>query len=156
MNYGLQISITHSTRYSVVSNYVKTYICLEEYWECHLDGTNSQIPQCTCLISHNALFRTGMCTFLFWMVHCGIWDRCTVGFVKLVYFVHFSTCKNRPVVQIPQCITPISHNAPFCSISVTKWCIMVHFIKFVCIHTLKKSIWPPHWKVIFSKSYHSW
>ena len=24
-------------------------------------------------------------TFLFWMVHCGIWDRCTVGFVRLVY-----------------------------------------------------------------------
>ena len=26
-----------------------------------------------------------MCTFLFWMVHCGIWERCTVGFVRSVY-----------------------------------------------------------------------
>ena len=42
----------------------------------------SQIPQCTCSISHNAPFRTEMCTFLFWMVHCGIWNRCIVGFVR--------------------------------------------------------------------------
>ena len=46
---------------------------------------NSQIPQCTCPTSHNAPFRTEMCTFLFWMVHCGIWYRCIVGFVRLVY-----------------------------------------------------------------------
>ena len=26
-----------------------------------------------------------MCTFLFWEVHCGIWNRCNVGFVRLVY-----------------------------------------------------------------------
>ena len=45
---------------------------------------NSQIPQYTCSISHNAPFRTEMCTFLFWMVHCGIWNRCIVGFVRLV------------------------------------------------------------------------
>ena len=32
----------------------------------------SQIPQCTCSISHNAPFRTEMCLFLFWIVHCGI------------------------------------------------------------------------------------
>ena len=43
-----------------------------------------QIPQCTCPISHNTPFRTEMCTFLFWMVYCGIWDRCIVGFVRLV------------------------------------------------------------------------
>ena len=30
-------------------------------------------------------FRTEMCTFLFWMEHCGIWTRCILGFVKLVY-----------------------------------------------------------------------
>ena len=39
--------------------------------------------------SHNTPFRTEMCTFLFWMVNCGIWDRCIVGFMGLVYyFVH--------------------------------------------------------------------
>ena len=46
---------------------------------------NSKIPECICTISHNALFRTEMCTFLFWMEHCGIWNR-FLGFVKLVYF----------------------------------------------------------------------
>ena len=46
---------------------------------------NSQIPHCTCSISHTAPFRTEMCTFLFWMVHCGVWNRCIVGFVRLVY-----------------------------------------------------------------------
>ena len=42
----------------------------------------SQIPHCICSISHNAHFRTEMCTFLFWMMHCGIWNRCIVGFVN--------------------------------------------------------------------------
>ena len=46
---------------------------------------NSQIPQFTHPISHNAPFRTKMCAFLLWIVHCGIWDRCIVGFVSLVY-----------------------------------------------------------------------
>ena len=41
-----------------------------------------QIPQCICSISYNAPFRTEMCTFLFWMVHCGIWNWCAVGFVN--------------------------------------------------------------------------
>ena len=40
---------------------------------------NSQIPECTCAISHNAPFRTEMCTFLFWMEHCGIWNSCILG-----------------------------------------------------------------------------
>ena len=65
---------------------------------------NSQIPECIYSISHNAPFRTemctwmhngallemeqvhsGICTFMFWMEHCGIWNRCILGFVKLVY-----------------------------------------------------------------------
>ena len=32
------------------------------------------------------VYGTGA-TFLFWMVHCGIWDRCIVVFVRLVYWV---------------------------------------------------------------------
>ena len=42
----------------------------------------SQIPECTCSISHNAPFRTEMCTFLFWKEPCGIWNRCIQGFVS--------------------------------------------------------------------------
>ena len=45
----------------------------------------SEIPQCTWPISHNASFRTEMCTFLFWMVLSGIWDRYSVEFVNLVF-----------------------------------------------------------------------
>ena len=51
-----------------------------------------KIPQCTCPISHNAPFRTEMCTFLFWMVHCGIWDRCIVGCVNLIYWWKLCLC----------------------------------------------------------------
>ena len=56
----------------------------------HLDKKTpiSQIPQSICPISHNAPFRTEMCTFLFRMVHCGIWDRYIVVFVNLVYWLH--------------------------------------------------------------------
>ena len=50
-------------------------------WYCIHNWPNSQIPECTCSISHNALFRTEMCTFLFWMEHYGIWNRCILGFV---------------------------------------------------------------------------
>ena len=39
-------------------------------------------PECTCSISHNVPFRTEMCTLLFWMEHCGIWNRCILGFAK--------------------------------------------------------------------------
>ena len=49
-----------------------------------LNRPNSHIPQCICPKSNNASFRTEMCTFLLWMVHCGIWNRCIVVFVRLV------------------------------------------------------------------------
>ena len=48
-----------------------------------LKWPNSQISECTCSISHNAPFRTEMCTYLFWMEYCGIWYTCILGFVKL-------------------------------------------------------------------------
>ena len=44
----------------------------------------SQIPQCTCSLSHNVPFRAKMCAFLFWMVHCVIWNRCIVRIVNMV------------------------------------------------------------------------
>ena len=46
-----------------------------------------QSPQGTGPISHNTPFKTEMCTFLSLRVYCGIWDRCVVGFVRLVYWV---------------------------------------------------------------------
>ena len=58
----------------------------------------SQIPPCTYPISHNAPFRTEMCTFLFWMVYCEIWDRCIVGFVRLVCCLCFNYCATRMLI----------------------------------------------------------
>ena len=43
-----------------------------------------QIPQCTSPISHNTPFRTEMCTFLFGIVYCGIWERSIGVVVRLV------------------------------------------------------------------------
>ena len=50
----------------------------------------SQIPEYTCSISHNALFRTEMCIFLFCIEHCGIWIRCILGFVELFLEFRFA------------------------------------------------------------------
>ena len=47
--------------------------------------TISQIPQCTSSIPHSAPFKTKMCTILFWMVHCEVWDMFIVGLFNLVY-----------------------------------------------------------------------
>ena len=44
-----------------------------------------QTPSCTCPISNNTPFRTDMCTFLFWMMFCRIWDGCIVGYLRGVY-----------------------------------------------------------------------
>ena len=61
-------------------------------WPLHTEQLpNSQILECTCSISHNAPFRTEVCTLLFWMEHCGIWNRCILGFVKLVYLKRSNT-----------------------------------------------------------------
>ena len=38
---------------------------------------NAPVQYPTMLHSH--------CAFLFWIEHCGIWNRCILGFVKLVY-----------------------------------------------------------------------
>ena len=52
----------------------------------------SWIPQCTWQIYRNAPFcdRNGhtFTHFCYKMVHCGIWDRCIMGFVRWVYCQH--------------------------------------------------------------------
>ena len=74
-----------------VSNVLK--ICTSQAIISLFNWLNSQIPEYTCSISHNVPFRTEMCTFLFWMEHCGIWNRCILGFVKLVYCEWMSLMK---------------------------------------------------------------
>ena len=51
---------------------------------------NAPVPYPT-----NALFRTEMCTFLFWMEHFGIWNRCILGFMTFVYWRSGSCRWNR-------------------------------------------------------------
>ena len=50
-------------------------------------------------ISHNAPFRTEMYTFLFWMVHCVIWERLIVGFVRLVFSLMGPMCLWASVIK---------------------------------------------------------
>ena len=68
------------------------------YPMCARNWPNSQILQCTSSISHNAPFRTEMCTFLFWMVHCGIWENvhCGICEIGLLSFPH---CVNEPIMH---------------------------------------------------------
>ena len=62
----------------------------------NLNWPNSQIPEYTCSISHNAPFRTDMCTFLFWMEHCGICNRCILGLrnwsIGMSYCLQWHSC----------------------------------------------------------------
>ena len=79
----------------------------------------SQILQCTCLISHYAPFRTEMCTFLFWMVHCGIWDRCIMRFLRLAKILHvnFVVTGGNGDCPVPTMTTKLT--------SMVWWCIVV-------------------------------
>ena len=64
-------------------------------------------------------FRTEMCTFLFWMVHCWIWDRCKIG------FLNWSIEPNKATMAIGFIHTPFIPNISqyvYCSfILVTVW-----------------------------------
>ena len=55
----------------------------------HVDRPISQIPECIRQISHNAPFcnrNVHTCAhFCYKMLHCGIWHRCILGFVRWVY-----------------------------------------------------------------------
>ena len=69
---------------------------------------NLQLLECTCSLSHNVPFRTEICTFLFWMEHCGIWNRRILGFVKLVY----CNVRSNPVLTGPTSVAKISLVTP--------------------------------------------
>ena len=65
----------------IASNAEKVSYLMRLWWF-WINRPISQIPECTCCISHNASFRTEMHTFLFWMERCGIWNRCILRFVN--------------------------------------------------------------------------
>ena len=51
----------------------------------------SRVPQCACWMTCSASSGAEVCTFLFWMVHCGMPGRCAVGWVRLVYHYYCLT-----------------------------------------------------------------
>ena len=67
-------------------------LLVKQFWRIWVTNRAiSQIPECTCPISHTDPFRTQMRTFLFWMQHCGIWNRCILGFVNKVNLCGYLT-----------------------------------------------------------------
>ena len=67
-------------------------------------------PTCFCSISQNAPFRTEMCTFLFWMVHCGIWNRCNVGFMNSIHWIgRFDANRLNERFQVQGCFRPLAN-----------------------------------------------
>ena len=70
------------------------------------------MPGCTCSIPHNAPFRTEMCTFLFWMEHCGIRNTCILGFVKLVYCRCSILAQVIVLVPLDKIVLPEFSNVP--------------------------------------------
>ena len=89
----LQVTFSRSLNATVCSNFTE----INQIHKSH--NASIRYPPCT---SHTK----EMCTFPFWMVHCGFWDRFIVGFVNNFHW-------NKPNSQISQCTNPISHNAPF-------------------------------------------
>ena len=60
-----------------------------------------------------------MCTFLFGMVHGGIWNRCIVGSVRLTYYVYHITLWDLITYPCPRylLVTPkSSHDRPECQV----------------------------------------
>ena len=80
----LVIAFVQQQGFTIVENTAKSvdYIHIEHFWN---ELNYFTIPQCTCSISHNAPFRTEMCTFLFWIEHCGTRNSCIVWVFRLVY-----------------------------------------------------------------------
>ena len=85
--HGQSYDCLRSIKYTAIQNCgtISKSCCIISKSCCMLSNSfNSQVPECTCSISHNAPFRTEMCTFLYWVKHYGIWNRCILRFVKLV------------------------------------------------------------------------
>ena len=73
---GSSLSTTEASLFLILIILHWTHITDGQSWTqwIPINRPNSQIPQCTCLISHNTPFRTEMCTFMFWNLHDGLWE----------------------------------------------------------------------------------
>ena len=102
-----------------------------------------QIPECTSPISNNTSFRTEMCTFLFWMVHCGIWNRCILQWD----WSTISWCPGGAIIATRNFDTWI-----FCLMSLPYWCQQTNVLTLYVIifqreqkHIFTLYVIPPHW-----------
>ena len=68
---------------------------------------------------------TEMCIFLWWMFCCGIWDRCIVGFVRLVCSLYCpKTVDNAGnVFPPPRVSDPAMHHVK--CVTHVQWCMLV-------------------------------
>ena len=86
--------------------------------------TNSRVTQCVCWMTCSAPSGAEVCTFLFWMVHCGMPGRCAVGWVRLVYHYY--------------CLTDLSkllcgtYDVEICFMLYLLVCIRFHVILVSC------------------------
>ena len=75
------------------------------YWVMDMDFythiNNSNRPN---LQSHSAPFRTEIRTFLIWMEHCGIWNKCVLGFVKLIDCIKTPACLPVDSLHLPNTV----------------------------------------------------
>ena len=124
------------------TNYISG--CKQYHHNDMIIGQLSHIPECTSSISHNAAFRTEMCTFLFWMVHCGIWNRCILGFVRLLYcetslsLREFLLCFGAPFIRTTDATTV---ETLYSTIYYSKYFIELNFDKstqYVALWTHKR------------------
>ena len=92
---------------------------------------NSQIPECTCFISHIALFRTEMYTLLFWMEHCGISEQVHSEICEIDLLIYFKQrCKDFQ----QSCI---ACNRTHHALVVYKRTFPRHIYYFLCIKSLE-------------------
>ena len=89
-------------------SFTNAYLTFRGKW---CNRVTSQIPQCTCSISHNVLFRTEMCTFLFW---CALWDIYVYSGISVLNGalwdmeqVHCGICELGRIVNV--CANHFSH-----------------------------------------------
>ena len=94
--------ITYNTSHSTVLEFCTEHGLPRCYCSVFANGPNSQIPQCTSPLSHNASFcnrNVHKCAhFCYKMVHCTIRDLCIVGYLQQAYFKYqqFESTSTKP------------------------------------------------------------
>ena len=85
------------------------------------------------LVPYPTMLWTEMCTFLFWMEHCGIRNRWILGFVKLVYYHMASVIEElicrKSTFATPQYLPRNIYAQSLCFVMVWCWSISSIFFR---------------------------